>query len=555
MKIVSFEFIKKLIYEINPSQNFYSLNKNVKADILAGIIVAIIALPLALAFGEVSNMGPRAGVISAAVGGIVGGLFGGCFVGVSGPTMPMASQVAAFGAVLAASGSNDINGVFSIIFLSGVVLICFSFLRISKLIHFVPYPAIAGFMCGIAALVVIGQINPLLGVNVENNNDPVGVLLNLLNSVKNTNFIVLAISLPSIILLFFWDKISLKINFLKDIPSPLPVLVIGSFMAYILGMRALDETLFISSIQNDNFSIYYPDLSRFSQYIGPAIGLACLALIDSLLSCRVADTMTGTRHKSNREAFGQGIANVISGIFGGISTATATTQTVGNITFGAKTPLATITKGIAMLLVLLFLGKFMSYIPISCLAAILIKLGIDIVDYRILPVLKNISLSDLFVFVTVLFVTVFADIIIAVGMGVLISLIRYYKQVYLSIWMDNAYSYSLLKESKFSIDYLKNKNSDSDSTFIMELNGALFFGTIEILIKSYTSIPKHNVLVLDMSKVSLIDLSGVFALEDLIKKANKNKSKIYISNVNDVVKEYLEKLSFEENIGFKVIVD
>tara|TARA_B100000900_G_scaffold312122_1_gene270948 strand:- start:46 stop:843 length:798 start_codon:yes stop_codon:yes gene_type:complete len=265
--------------------------------------------------------------------------------------------------------------------------------------------------------------------------------------------------------------------------------------------------------------------------------------------------MTGTRHKSNREAFGQGIANLISGIFGGISTATATTQTVGNITFGAKTPLATITKGIAMLLVLLFFGNFMSYIPVSCLAAILIKLGIDIVDYRILPALKNISLSDLFVFVTVLFVTVFADIIIAVGMGVLISLIRYYKQVYLSIRMDNAYSYSLLKESKLSIDYLKNKNSDSDSTFIMELNGALFFGTIEILIKSYTSIPKHNVLVLDMSKVSLIDLSGAFALEDLIKKAIKNKSKIYISNVNDVVKEYLEKLRFEENIGCKVIVD
>ena len=555
MKIFVKRFFKKAISEISPISNFYLLNKNVKPDILAGIIVAIIALPLALAFGEVSGLGPKAGIISAAVGGIFGGLFGGCVVGVSGPTMPMASQVAVFGAVIGASGNHDLGAAFSIIFLSGIGLIFFSVLQISRFIYFVPYPAIAGFMCGISAIVIIGQIYPFLGIVGYQSNNPLWVLSNLAIIVKNTNLNVLAVSISSIVIIVSWKKIASRILFLKSVPSPLPTLIIGSIIAHYIGLKNLNQNLFIPSVHADSFSFFIPDLSRFSQFIGPAIGLASLALIDSLLSCRVADTMTGTRHNSNRETFGQGIANIISGVLGGLSTATATTQTVGNITFGAKTPLATIVKGLMMLLVLFSIGNFVSYIPISCLSAILFKLGIDILDYRILPILKNLSFTDFLIFISVFLTTIFADIIIAVGVGVLISFFRYYKEVYFTIAYGKNFKWFSTKSSKLNLDIFKNKNFDLASSYILKPKGSLYFGSVQTLIKSYLSIPKHSILFIDMSDVLNIDLTGAFGLEDLIAFANKNKSQIYIFNVNNKVKRSLNKLKFEQNIRHEVILD
>ena len=421
-------FIKSGFKEINPWTNIQLLHTNVRGDILAGIIVAIIALPLALAFGEVSQLGAKAGLWSAVVGGLIGGLFGGCLVGVSGPTMPMASQIAAFGVVIG-SGSPDLTSAFSIIFLSGLILTFFSILKISRFIYFVPYSAIAGFMCGIAAIVILGQINPFIGIQDVDANRPIWVIKNFFQSMQNININVLYVSLPSLILLLIWPLISKKNKFINKIPSPLPALIMGSFIAYFIDLRSINPDYFIASINSASLKIYQPDLSRITEYIGPAFVLASLAVIDSLLSCRVADTMTGTRHSSDRETFGQGMANMASGFVGGISTATATTQTVGNVTFGAKTPFATMIKGFVMLLVIVFLGKLVSYIPIACLAAILFKLGIDILDYRVLPVLKRLPLTDLFIFCIVFFTTIFANLITAVGIGVLFAILRYFKEV------------------------------------------------------------------------------------------------------------------------------
>tara|TARA_Y100000996_G_scaffold405666_1_gene381077 strand:+ start:3526 stop:5223 length:1698 start_codon:yes stop_codon:yes gene_type:complete len=539
-------FIKSSFKEINPWTNIQLLHTNVRGDILAGIIVAIIALPLALAFGEVSQLGAKAGLWSAVVGGLIGGLFGGCLVGVSGPTMPMASQIAAFGVVIG-SGSPDLTSAFSIIFLSGLILTFFSILKISRFIYFVPYSAIAGFMCGIAAIVILGQINPFIGIQDVDANRPIWVIKNFFQSMQNININVLYVSLPSLILLLIWPLISKKNKFINKIPSPLPALIMGSFIAYFIDLKSINPDYFIASINSASLKIYQPDLSRITEYIGPAFVLASLAVIDSLLSCRVADTMTGTRHSSDRETFGQGMANMASGFVGGISTATATTQTVGNVTFGAKTPFATMIKGFVMLLVIVFLGKLVSYIPIACLAAILFKLGIDILDYRVLPVLKRLPLTDLFIFCIVFFTTIFANLITAVGIGVLFAILRYSKEVMYTF--KSSFKHKIISFSDSDLMILNKKEIDHSFIKVLRPEGPLFFGSVESLIKVYNFAPKHKVLIVDISLVSIVDLSGVYALEDLIKSAQKNNVEVLVFNPNSNVKEIMQRVNFLNNIG------
>ena len=384
-----FIFIKSSFKEINPWQNIKSLHTNIREDVLAGITVAIIALPLALAFGEISQLGPVAGIWGAIAGGIVGGIFGGCLVGVSGPTAPKAAQIAAFMSVFVIGTTNqpDLIAAFSIIFLSGVIMVGISLLKISRFIHYTPYPVVAGFMCGIGVIVILTQINGFVGLEAEKNIHD--VFKNLSVTLQNINLEALYVAIPSLIILFLWSTIEKKIRILSNIPAPLIALIIGTGIAYSMNLNIPYIGYKMSEANNSNIFIFYiPDLSRLSEFIGPAFALAGLAILDSLLSCIVADNMTGKRHSSDRETFGQGMANIAAGLLGGVTTATATMRTVANIKFGGKTPLAAIVHGLTLFAILYGLGFLVAVIPTACLAAILFKVGIDILDYRILPVLR-----------------------------------------------------------------------------------------------------------------------------------------------------------------------
>ena len=213
--------IKKSLKEISPFENIRVLGSNPKGDILAGITVAIIALPLALAFGEISKLGPIAGIWGAIAGGIFGGFFGGCMVGVSGPTAPKAAQIAAFMSffIIGTSSNPDLVAAFSIIFISGLILVIISILRISRFIHYTPYPVIAGFMCGIGVIVILTQLNAFVGLGVENS--IMGTIKNFQHTLNNYNREALFVSLPSILVLFFWDKVGEQVNIFKKHPCTL----------------------------------------------------------------------------------------------------------------------------------------------------------------------------------------------------------------------------------------------------------------------------------------------------------------------------------------------
>ena len=547
MKIIS--YFKDVLNELSPKANVISLSKNIKGDIIAGITVGIIALPLALAFGEISQLGPIAGVWGAIAGGIIGGLFGGCLVGVSGPTAPKAAQIAAYMSLFVIGNTNnpDLIAAFSIIFLSGLILVLISFARVSHFIHYTPYPVVAGFMCGIGVIVILTQLNAFVGLDVKKNIKD--VIINLSDTINSANIEALYVSIPSLIILFLWPFFSKTILVLRKIPAPLTALVVGTSIAQIfnLDIPYIGDKMTNESA-NEIFSIYIPDFGRFIEFIVPAFALAGLAVLDSLLSCKVADNITGERHSSDRETFGQGMANMAAGLFGGVTTATATMRTVANIKFGGKTPLASIVHGLTLLAILLGLGSLVAKIPTACLAAILFKVGIEILDYRIMPLINKLPLKDLIIFCTVLFVTVYEDLMIAIAIGIIFAVLSSLKDLK-SIFREKG-DYQFLNIS--NPDYkegLKLKSANDSIINVLSPSGPLFFGSVEKLIKSYNQIPSESNVIIDMRNITNIDLTGVFGLEDLIKLSQNQNRKVIIANMDENIKRSFNDLRAIENIG------
>ena len=546
--IISFIYSSLII--INPWYNVKTMHTNIRGDILSGITVAIIALPLALAFGEISQLGPVAGIWGAIAGGIIGGFFGGCMVGVSGPTAPKAAQIATFMSlfVIGSTDKPDLVAAFSIIFLSGLVLIFISLLKISRFIHLTPYSVIAGFMCGIGVIVILTQINAFLGLEAEKNIH--SVIQNFSKNFKNANTDALFVALPSLFILFSWSRLEQKVDLLKNIPSPLVALITGTSIASFMGLNIpyIGDKMG-GAKEADIFSLYVPDLTRFSEFIIPALALAGLAILDSLLSCKVADNMTGEHHSSDKETFGQGMANIAAGLFGGVTTATATMRTVANIKFGGKTPLASIVHGLTLLAILLGLGFLVEAIPTACLAAILFKVGIDIMDYRILPIIKKLPTTDLIVFIIVLFVTVYEDLMIAVAIGVIFAVLKSRNEIKSMIKSKFTHKIISLSDTQYSPKEMNNEMLNKLPVLVLQPNGPLFFATIEKLIQTYSKVKEHELLIIDLSKVTMIDLSGAFSIEDLIIGARKNGIRVLVTGASSEVNNVLSNLGFVKKIG------
>ena len=542
-------YIKAVLNEISPRTNIASLSKNIKGDIVAGITVGIIALPLALAFGEISQLGPIAGVWGAIAGGIVGGFFGGCLVGVSGPTAPKAAQIAAYMSffVIGSTNDPDLVAAFSIIFLSGIILVIISFARISHFIHYTPYPVVAGFMCGIGVIVILTQLNAFVGLEVKKSIHD--VIINLSNTINNANIEALYVSLPSLAILFLWPFLGKKYSILNKIPAPLTALLVGTCVAQIfnLDIPYIGDKMG-NTDANQIFSIYLPDLSRTISFLSPAFALAALAVLDSLLSCKVADNITGKRHSSDRETFGQGMANIAAGLLGGVTTATATMRTVANIKFGGKTPLASIVHGLTLLAVLLGLGFLVAKIPTACLAAILFKVGIEILDYRIIPVINKLPTKDLIIFCMVLFITVYEDLMVAITIGVIFAVLSSIKDLKNIFKEKNVFAFVDFSDSDYAKGLDSNKMNHSNIK-ILKLKGSLFFGSVEKLIKSFNRIPNDNPVIIDMKEVPNVDLSGIFGLEDLIKLSQSQNRNVAITNANEEIRNNFIALKFIENIG------
>jgi SulP family sulfate permease len=332
------------------------------------------------------------------------------------------------------------------------------------------------------------------------------------------------------------------------LPAPLVALFVGMLLAN--GLR-------ITSIQYINMeaglpTLYWPDVSLFSSALAPAFALAGLCAFDSLLTCLVCDAMTEDRHDSNRELFGQGIANMFCGIVGGVTTATATMRSVVNIKCGAKSSLSCITMGVVMLALMLGLGPFARYVPMACLAGILMKVGIDILDYRVLPVLRRLPLSDMLCFWAVLGLTLWADLLVAVGVGLAIAFARFVME------MSKTYGPEVVSLKDDDRPWQGEEDlSDEfrESVLTLHQEGPMFFGLSDAVYRTMERVVHYDVLIIRLGRVRYMDLSGAYLLEDLVEKAQSLDTRVLVTGMNAHVRNLMERVKVLKRIGEENLFD
>lgn len=503
--------------------------KAIPGDLFGGITAAVVALPLALAFGVQSGMGAIAGLYGAIALGVFAAAFGGTKTQISGPTGPMAvvaaaviaSEVAYYGSVEAALGT-----IVAIFVLAGVLQILIGVSRIGQYIRYMPYPVISGFMSGIGAIIILLQIFPFFGQSSPKAIIEVFTSLNVL--AKNISGQAVLLSVSTVAIIYLFPRIT------KKVPSALVALVGLTILSTLMGFNVP----IIGDIPKGMPDIHINTILNMDWrhpmvIIMPAITLAALGAIDSLLTSVVADNMTKTKHNSNKELIGQGLGNMTAGLIGGLPGAGATMRTVVNINAGGTTPLSGVVHGLVLLAVLLGAGTYASLIPLPVLAGILMTVGIGIIDYKGLKHIAHVPRADAVIMVTVLVLTVFVDLLQAVAVGVVLASVLFMKQMgdtselkaYTSS-MDNSDPIALLDNSKGGEEV-----DASKQIYIQNFDGPIFFGFTAHFNKMMESMPNVHIVILRMENVPYIDQTGMYALEDAVLQLEKRGISVLVTGI------------------------
>jgi SulP family sulfate permease len=493
--------------------------KNLSGDIFGGLTAAIVALPLALAFGVQSGMGAIAGLYGAIALGILAAFFGGTKTQISGPTGPMtvvsaaiiAGEVHYYGSIEAALGT-----IIATFVLAGVFQILMGILKIGQYIRYMPYPVISGFMSGIGAIIIIMQIFPFFGLSSPKS--IIDIVSSITTIASNINVEAAFLSATTLAIIYIFPKVT------KKVPSTLVALIVLTIVTYILKL----DVAIIGDIPKGLPDLHIDTLLSFDWHhpiniIIPALTLAALGTIDSLLTSVVADNMTKTQHQSNKELIGQGIGNTVAGLIGGLPGAGATMRTVVNINAGGKTQLSGVIHGLILLIILLGAGEYAKLIPIPVLAGILISVGIGIIDYKGIKNIKDIPKADAVIMLIVLVLTVFVDLLQAVGVGMVLASLLFMKQM-----SDLAQSKSFSKSlSEFDeLDKLYPEEQEllkdiKDKVYVQHFDGPIFFGFTSHFKNMMRKLPDISIVIFKMENVPHIDQSGMYAIEDAVLELEK----------------------------------
>ena len=528
--------------------------KNIRGDVLGGLTAAVVALPLALAFGNAA-LGPGGaiyGLYGAVVVGFLAALFGGTPSQVSGPTGPMSVTVAGVVASLAAVGvPRDLSAgeilplVMAAVVIGGLFQILFGLLRLGKYITLVPYSVVSGFMSGIGVIIITLQIGPLLGISTRG-----GVLESLSTLVNNfsPNSSAIAVAAMTLAIVFLTPR---KIS--QWVPSPLLALLIVTPLSILLfGDSSLDR---IGAIPEGGLSLSLPDPSLgnfFPIILKAGLVLAVLGAIDSLLTSLVADNISQTRHNSDRELIGQGIGNAVAGIFTGLPGAGATMRTVINVKSGGSTPISGMVHSLVLLFVLVGAGPLAAQIPTALLAGILIKVGLDIIDWGFLLRAHKLSLKTASVMYGVLLMTVFWDLIWAVLVGVFIANMLTIDSItetqlegmeadnpFDSSSNNNAANAQLPSDEKALLDRC------AGEVMLFRLKGPLSFGAAKGITERMMLVRNYKVLILDITDVPRLGVTATLAIEDMVQEALNNSRKAYVAGASGRVKDRLAKFGVD----------
>jgi SulP family sulfate permease len=495
---------------------------NLKGDFFGGITAGIVALPLALAFGEQTELGAIAGLYGAIAIGILAALFGGTPTQISGPTAPM-TVVSAVIIMEAIEFAGGLEKAFPIIiatfFLAGLIEMLLGVFQIGRYIKYIPYPVVSGFMSGIGVIILISQIFPYFGASSPAGGS-IGIVKNLASIPSIINWYSVAVASITIAIIYMVPRIT------KAVPSTLVALITVSLAAFFIltnGQVAVINDSTPGGVPTGlpavhlNFFSVFAETSYLMVIIEFAFTLALLGAIDSLLTSIVADNITKTKHKSDRELIGQGIGNMGAALIGGLPGAGATMRTVINANSGGKTKISGVIAGLLLLAILLGLGTLVGNIPNAVLAGILITVGIGIIDYKGIGHLREMPRTEAVIMVVVLLLTVFVGLLEAVAVGMIMAAILFMKKI--ADVVDHKTNTAPLKD--FAREVPWSDEGDiidrvGDQVYIKHLDGPLFFGFASRFQDMIKAIPNIEVVVLRMDKVPYIDQSGLYAVEEAI---------------------------------------
>lgn len=519
--------------------------KTFMSDLMAGIIVGIVALPLAIAFGIASGVTPEKGIITAIVAGLVISLFGGSKVQIGGPTG--AFIIIIYGIIQ----KYGFEGLTIATLMAGLFLVLFGLLRLGTIIKYIPYPIVVGFTSGIAVTIFTTQIKDLFGLTLPSNPSDFiekwGVYLQNFNTIDPWCALI---GVASVVV------IAVTPRFSKKIPGSLIAIILMTIIALLLknfaGVLSIETIGDRFSISNELPAAQVPDMNweTIKSLVSPAITIAILGAIESLLSATVADGVIGDHHDSNTELVAQGLANIASPLFGGIPATGAIARTMTNINNGGKTPVAGIIHAVVLLLIFLFLMPLAKYIPMACLAGVLVVVSYGMCGWRsFLELMKN-PKSDVTVLLITFFLTIIFDLTIAIEVGLIIACLLFMKRMSETTDVKAiTEEIDLNQDAEFSTGNLDHLIIPQ-GVEVYEINGPYFFGAgnkFEEIMASFGDRPK--VRIIRMRKVPFVDSTGIHNLTNLCEMSKKEGIQIVLSGVREKVNGQLEHAGFYHLIG------
>ncbi len=517
---------------------------NLQGDIFGGVTAAIVSLPLALAFGVASGIGPIGGLYGAICVGFFAALFGGTPTLISEPTGPMTVVMTAIVASLTASNPEQgLAMAFTVVMLAGLFQIIFGIFKLGKYVTLMPYSVISGFMSGIGVILIILQIAPFLG-QAPPKGGVLGTFMAIPQLVANVNPPEAILGALTLTIIFLMPK-KLK----KIVPPQLIALIVGTVISLTVfqgtDIRRIGEIpVGLPPLQLPTFSA-----GQITVMFVDAVMLGMLGCIDTLLTAVVADSLTRTEHKSDKELIGQGIGNIVSGLCGGLPGAGATMGTVVNIQTGATSALSGLTRALVLLVVVLGAAKLTEPIPMAVLAGIALKVGIDILDWSFLKRSHKVSVKGSLIMYGVLFLTVFVDLIVAVGVGVFIANILTIERLSslqsagVKLISDTDDDAIVSDQEKQLLDQGKGR------VLLFCLSGPMIFGLSKAISREHNAMKDADALVMDLTAVPMLGVTASLAIENALRDACDKGLQVYIVGASEKIQQRLQKLGLLDLIA------
>jgi SulP family sulfate permease len=516
---------------------------NLRGDILGGLTAAVVSLPLALTFGVASGAGAEAGLYGAILIGLFASLFGGTSTLISEPTGPMTVvMTAVISTLIAANPEKGLAMAFTVVMMAGCFQIVFGFLKLGKYITLMPYSVVSGFMSGIGVILILMQVAPALGQSAPAGG-VVGTLANLPDLVMNIRLGELLLFIVTLQLLFNTPE-KLK----KYLPPQLIALVFVSVVSVIV--FDFEQIQRIGEIDASLPSLVIPHFTHaeLSIMLVEAMVLGMLGCIDSMLTSVIADNLTRTEHNSNKELVGQGLGNIMSGLFGGLPGAGATMGTVVNIQSGGRTPLSGVVRVLALAIAVFGAASLIENIPLAVLAAIAVKVGVDILDWSFIKRAHRVSRHSTLIMYTVLLLTVFVDLIVAVGIGVFVANIIIIQKLSLVEAQKVRAMSDVDDELPLDAEQKELLNQADGRVLLFYLSGAMIFGVSKAIARERQDIANHDAVIFDLSDVSFLDDTMALSIENVVLEALDLGKHVSIVVLKEESKDKLLKLGLESRL-------